>query len=385
MAAGQPVARDFIYLDHNATTPVHPDALEAMLPFLRGSYGNPSSTHALGRVAAEAVATARAQVAGLLGAQPDEIVFTSGGTEANNLAIRGVASRAGADRRRIVTSAVEHPATVQPLDALREEGWQVTIVPVAASGHLAPADVEDALGRDVALVTVMLAQNETGALQPVREVAAASRRVGAVVHTDAAQAVGKIAVDVTELGVDLLSLAGHKCYAPKGVGALYVRAGTDIAPVLRGAGQEHGLRPGTENVAGVVGLGAACAALRTDLAAEAVRLWNLRDDLWTRLSAAVPGIVRLTPTRDAVPNTLLVVFPRIAGWDLLDRAPRVAAATGSACHSASHAASAAVLAMGLDPLASAGTVRLSLGRETTAEQVEEAAAALATAFGELTR
>ena len=372
---------DVVYLDHNATTPVLPEVLDAMLPYLTHHFGNPSSSHPAGRVAAEAVATARAQVAALIGAQPDEIVFTSGGTESNNLAIRGAAAAAGPDRRRIVTTAVEHPATVQPLEQLRAEGWEITTVPVTSTGHLNEEALSTALGPDVALATVMLAQNETGALMRVSAITAAARAVGAVTHTDAAQAVGKVPVDVEALGVDMLSIAGHKCYAPKGIGALYVRRGTALLPLLRGAGQERGLRPGTENVASIVGLGAACATLGADLQGEADRIGGLRDLLWDTLSAAVPGLVRFTPVERAVPNTLLVAFPHATGWDILDACPTVAAATGSACHSGEHQPSSAVLAIGINPEAAAGTVRLSLGRTTTTADIQQAAAALIAAVG----
>ena len=373
-------ADDVIYLDHNATTPVLPEVLEAMLPYLTRQFGNPSSGHALGRQAADAVAQARAQVAELLGARPDEIVFTSGGTEANNLAIRGAAAAADAGRRRIVTSAVEHPATVEPVEHLRREGWTITTVPVTATGHIDAADLVPAIGSDVALATVMLAQNETGALMPVAQMAAAARSHGVVTHTDAAQAFGKVPIDVEVLGVDLLSVAGHKAYAPKGVGALYVRRGTAVLPVLRGASQEHGLRPGTENVASIVGLGAACALLGRDLVGEGARIADLRERLWLGLSGAVPGLVRLTPHERSVPNTLLVSLPGIPGWDVLAGCPTVAAATGSACHTGQGSASGAVLAMGVDPGTAAGAVRLSLGHGTTSTDVGQAAAALATAF-----
>ena len=374
---------DLVYLDHNATTPVAEQVLAAMLPYLTEAFGNPSSPHAPGRRAAEAVEVARAQVASLIGALPGEIVFTSGGTESNNLALRGVAAAASPDRRRVVTSAVEHPAIVQPLAHLAAHGWAVTMVPVTNAGHLDLPQLEAAMGSDVALATVMLAQNETGALMPVREVAAVAHAAGALVHTDAAQAVGKIPVDVEALGVDLLSIAGHKLYAPKGVGALYVRTGTPLTPVLRGAGQEHGLRPGTENVAGIVGLGAACALAQTDLHAEAARTATLRDDLWQRLLDAIPGVVRLTPAHDALPNTLLVMVPRVAGWDLLDACPSVATATGSACHSGVHTPSSAVLALGVNPSAARGTLRLSLGRGTTQQHIDTAARDLSAAYGSL--
>ncbi|HET7476404.1 MAG TPA: cysteine desulfurase family protein [Dermatophilaceae bacterium] len=371
---------EVIYLDHNATTPIAPQVLAAMLPFLTEEFANPSSPHAPGRRAAQAVTVARDQVSALIGAQSGEVVFTSGGTESSNLALRGVAAAAPADRRRIVTSAVEHPATVQPLAHLAANGWDVSTVAVTSDGHLDLPAFRAALSTDVALVSIILAQNETGALMPVADVAAAARAVGSLVHTDAAQAVGKVPVDVDDLGVDLLSIAGHKLYAPKGVGALYVRTGTPLAPVLRGAGQEHGLRPGTENVAGIVALGAACALAQQDLREEAARTATLRDELGQRLQAAIPGLLRLTPLQGALPNTLLVTFPAVAGWDLLEACPTVATATGSACHSGVHTPSKAVLAMGLDPVEARGTVRLSLGRGTTGQHVEAAAAALIDAF-----
>ncbi len=288
-----------IYLDHNATTPVAPEVAEAMAPYLGAEFGNPSSDHALGRRARQAVEEARASVAALIGAALNEVVFTSGGTESNNLAIRGVAAQAPAARHRIVTSTVEHPATTAPLALLEASGWTLTRVPVAASGILDPDTGFGALGDDVALVTVMLAQNETGALMPVAELAADARAYGAIVHTDAAQAIGKIPVSVDDLGVDLLSIAAHKCYGPKGIGALYVRRGTPLSPLVVGAGQEGGLRPGTENVAGIVGLGAAARLATDQLTDDAARIAQLRDELWTALEAKVPGIRRHTPVESA--------------------------------------------------------------------------------------
>jgi cysteine desulfurase len=349
---------DPIYLDHNATTPVSPEVLDAMLPFLREAFGNPSSDHPAGRAAAHAVSTARAQVATLIGAVPAEIVFTSGGTESNNLAILGVTSLAGPDRRRIVSTVMEHPATTVPCAHLEAAGWAVTRLPVTSAGTVDVPSAVSALGRDVALVTVMLAQNETGAILPVPAVSAVAHEVGAIVHTDAAQAVGKIAVDVHDLGVDLLSIAGHKCYAPNGVGALYRRAGTAMAPVLLGAGQEDGRRPGTENVAGIVGLGAACVLAGARLAADGARLAELRDALWGMLRDAIPGVERYTPT-DALPNTLMVSFPGVLGRAVLDGSPALAASTGSACHSGRDIPSATLLAMGASPGSALGAVRPS--------------------------
>lgn len=374
------IAGDLVYLDHNATTPVAPEVLDVMLPYLREEFGNPSSDHPAGRAAARAVAAARAQVAALIGAEPGEVVFTSGGTESNNLAILGSAAAAAPDRRRIVTTVVEHPATTAPCARLHAAGWTITRLPVTRAGSVNAAVAADALAPDVALVTMMLAQNETGAILPVAPVATAAHAVRAVVHTDAAQAIGKIDVSVDALGVDLLSIAGHKCYAPKGIGALYRRSGTALHPVLLGARQESGVRPGTENVAGIVGLGAACELAGTRVAAEARRLSGLRDKLWERLLAGVPGMVRLTP-EDALPNTLMVSFPNALGRAVLAAAPGLAASTGSACHSGQDTPATTLLAMGATPSLALGAVRLSLGHGTSAGEIDRAVSILTRAYG----
>jgi cysteine desulfurase len=372
-----------IYLDHNATTPVLPEVLEAMLPYLRDQFGNPSSDHPLGRSAREAVEHAREQVSASLSCRADEVVFTSGGTESNNLAILGAAAATANDRRRVVTSCVEHPATLGPFQYLATKGWDVTLVPVGDSGHVEVGDLRRAIVADVALVSLMLAQNETGAVMPVAEAADAAHRAGAVMHTDAAQAVGKIVVDVNALGVDLLSIAGHKCYAPKGVGALYVRRGTALSPVLLGAGQEAGIRPGTENVAGVVGLGAACESATAGLSEESGRMALLRDELWARLSTAVPGLTRHT-AGNVLPNTLNVSFPGVLGRDLLGLAEGVAASTGSACHAGQEEPSAVLLAMGVPADQARGAVRISLGRGTSAADIAAASSILLLAHQKLT-
>lgn len=368
-----------IYLDHNATTPVHPAVLEAMLPYLGEHFGNPSSTHVFGRRAKEAVERARGQVASLLGCRPEEVVFTSGGTEANNLAILGVVDPASG-RRHVVTSTVEHPATARPCERLERQGVEVTRLPVDAAGRVEAGAARAAVRADTGLVTVMLAQNETGALMPVAELAAVAHGRGALVHTDAAQAVGKLPVRVDELAVDLLSVAGHKLYAPKGVGALYVRSGVRVSPVLLGAGHEGGVRPGTENVASIVGLGAACALAETTLATETARQRELRDRLWAALQAAVPGIRLNGHPTERLPNTLNVSFPGARGSAVLAAAPEVAASTGSACHEGGERPSTVLTAMGLDAATALGAVRLSLGRSTTREQVDRAAHALLRAW-----
>ena len=370
---------DPIYLDHNATTPVLPEVIEAMLPFLRQHFGNPSSGHVYGQTAQAAVTRARAQVAALLSCDADEIVFTSGGTEANNLAIRGVCD-ARADRRHVVTTVIEHPATERPCAWLQRHGWRVTRVGVDSDGRARMEEVRTALDACTALVTVMHSNNETGVLQPIAEVADAARDCGTAVHTDAAQSVGKVPVNVRELGVDLLSVAGHKLYAPKGIGALYVKRGTPLVPFVLGAGHERGLRPGTENVACIVGLGLACDIAARDMESAATRIRRLRDDLWERLSAAVPQIQLNGHRALRLPNTLSLRFPGVSGDAVLARTPQVAASTGSACHAGHEQASAVILAMGVDADAALGTVRLTLGRGTTATEVERTCNALAAAW-----
>jgi cysteine desulfurase len=276
------MANGFIYLDYNATTPTDPLVAEAMQPYLTGCFGNPSSSHRAGREARAAVDRARAQVAACLGCAPDEIVFTSGGSESNNMAIRGVAAARGGGH--VITSAVEHPAVLEVVLALEVEGrTALSVVGVDPSGRVDPEEVAAAIRPDTVLVTIMLANNEVGTLQPVREIATVCRDRGVTIHTDAAQAVGKVPVDVDELGVDLLTVAGHKLYAPKGVGALFVRSGTAIEPLIRGAGHEMGLRAGTENILEEVGLGVACELVRDGLVEEMPRLRTLRDRLERRL------------------------------------------------------------------------------------------------------
>lgn len=371
---------DPVYLDYNATTPVHPEVVDAMVPYLTTHFGNPSSGHVFGDRAKRAVETARAQVATLLGCDAEEVLFTSGGTEANNLAIFGVT----ADKRgHVVTSTVEHPATVQPCAELARRGWEVSRLSVGLAGDVDPSKMASIIRSDTTLVTVMLANNETGTLMPIRAIGDIARAKGALVHTDAAQAVGKIPTRVRELGVDLLSVAGHKLYAPKGVGALFVRKGTPLRPVLLGAGHERGLRPGTENVASIVGLGKACEIAARDLPREADRLVALREDLWNRLQKFISGLSLNGHVSERLPNTLNVSFPGVRGSAVLAKAPGVAASTGSACHAGGEAPSSVLTAMGLDPNVALGAVRLSLGRFTTNEQVEQAASSLVAAFRSL--
>ena len=375
---------DPIYLDHNATTPLLPEVVDAMLPFLREHFGNPSSGHPYGIRAGNAVGGAREQVAASLGCDPDEILFTSGGTEANNLAIRGVID-ALERRGRLVTTTIEHPATARTCSWLESHGLEVTRLGVDADGRVRLDAARDAIDRNTALVTVMHSNNETGVLQPVAEIARIAHAVGALVHTDAAQSIGKVPVRVRDLDADLLSVAGHKLYAPKGVGALYVKRGTPLVPLVLGAGHERGLRPGTENVASIVGLGVACELVTRDLEVTAARLRTLRDLLWDRLASSVPGLA-LNGHRDLrLPNTLNVRFPRASGTAVLEGAPEVAASTGSACHEGHESASAAILAMGVRSEDAVGSVRLTLGRGTTEDDVVRAADALVRSWKRLSR
>lgn len=381
--ASPPAQQDPIYLDNNATTPLLPEVVEAMLPYLWAHFGNPSSGHVYGTRARHAVAKAREQAAQLLGCDADELIFTSGGTEANNLAIRGVAE-AFADRGHFVTTAIEHPATARPCAWLEKKGRSVTRVGVDATGRARVDQAHDEIRADTALVTVMHSNNETGVLQPVRELTALAHAAGALFHTDAAQSLGKVPVNVRELDVDLLSVAGHKLCAPKGVGALYVRRGTPLMPLLLGASHERGLRPGTENVASIVGLGAACEAVGRDLEAAGARMKALRDALWDRLSSGVAGLARNGHAELCLPNTLSVRFPGVAGDAVLSGAPEVAASTGSACHEGHASASAVILAMGVAPTDALGSVRLTLGRGTTEDDVARASDVLIRSWKRLT-
>ena len=370
---------DPVYLDFNATTPVDPEVLEAMLPCLRSHFGNPSSSHVFGRRARDAVEQARAQVAALIHARADEIVFTSGGTEADNLAVQGTVLAAGRPGR-LACSAIEHPAVLLPCREMARRGWNLDLLPVDRGGAVDLAATAAALRPGTRLVSMMHSNNETGVLQPVAEVARLAHAAGALVHCDAAQSGGKGPLDVEALAVDALTLVGHKMYAPKGVGALYVRRDTPIAPYVFGGGQEHGLRPGTENVALIVGFGTACDLARRRQAEDAARMSGLRGALWNRLTAAIPGLRRHGDPVRCLPNTLNVGFPGRQGSAVLAAAPGVAASTGSACHEGGERPSPVLTAMGLAEDEALGAVRLSLGRTTAEAEIEEAAEALIAAW-----
>ena len=370
----RPADRYPIYLDYNATTPIAPTVGDAMLPYLYENFGNPSSNHVLGREAKGAVERARAQVARLLGCASDEIVFTSGGSESNNQVIQGIARRHAGERRHIVTSAVEHPAIHAPCRALQADGVEVTRVGVDALGRVDPADVEAALRDDTILVTIMHANNEVGTIQPIREIADIAHARGVLVHTDAAQSAGKIPTDVEVLGVDFLSLAGHKLYGPKGVGALFVREGVQLPPLVHGASHERGRRAGTENVLEIVGLGRAAELAWEEMDAGIRHSETLRDRLWHHLETSGLDVRRNGDPRHALPNTLSVSFgDRNAAELIAGLGDRVLVSAGAACHAAGVTVSAVLEAMQI-PLAYArGTVRFSVGRPTTAADVDEAA------------
>jgi cysteine desulfurase len=374
-----------VYLDYNATTPTDPRVTAAMTAQSSDLFGNPSSSHPYGERPRAALRRAREQVAALIGARPHEIVFTASGSEANLLALRGALLASGRECPHVVTQATEHPAVLETCRALtRLHGVRVTVLPVDRDGLIDPAALAAALqagggdGEGTALVSVMAANNETGALQPIADLAALAHQHGALLHCDAAQAVGKIPVDVEALGVDLLTVVGHKMYAPKGAAALYVRDDVALEPVVYGGGQERGLRAGTENVALAAALGTAADLAARDLAGgEPARLTALRDDLHRRLAEHLPGRVHLNgPAERRLPNTLNVSIDGVLGHDLLASAPQLAASTGSACHSGSHTPSPVLTAMGLDTDRALGAVRLSLGRWSTSAGIKTAATAL---------
>jgi cysteine desulfurase len=383
-----------IYLDYNATTPVDPAVADVIADAVRNLWGNPSSSHEYGKAAHAAVEAARAQVAAIIGAKPNEIVFTGGGSEASNLAIKGtcltrprgwIAKLFGGGSAHVITSAVEHPATAKPLEFLRALGAGVTAVRVDRHGLVDPDDVLEALKKPTRLVTVMHSNNETGTLMPIREIADAARSHGALVHTDCAQSIGKVPVDVNELNVDLLTIAGHKLYAPKGVGALYVRGGVELEPLIHGAGHEGGRRAGTENTPYIVGLGMAADLCREAFPAAGDRLLSLRDRLHQRLRDKLGDRITLNghPTL-RLPNTLNVNFVGQIGPKLLERVPRVAASVGAACHEPKPGQlevtpSAVLCAMRVPPEVSRGAVRLTVGRWTTEAEVDEAAELLSAA------
>lgn len=361
-----------IYLDYNASTPIAPEVAEAMRPFLSQHYGNPSSHHWAGAPAKQALEKARGQVAQLLGCAPQEIIFTSGGTEANNHAIKGVFFSLSHKGNHIVTTCIEHPAVLQPCRFLEQLGAQVAYLPVDSTGQVNPEDVRKAITPRTILVSVMHANNEVGTIQPIAEIGRITRECGILLHTDAAQSAGKIPTRIADLNVDLLSVAGHKLYAPKGVGALYVRQGVPLEALMHGAGHEAGRRAGTENVLLDVGLGTACVLAEADLEPRRARLAKLRDYFQSGLKDLFGDLLHLNghPT-ERLPNTLNVSFAGHLGSEVLEALDGVAASTGSACHSGRRELSPVLKAMSVPENIGLSAVRFSLGRWTTAEELDQ--------------
>lgn len=366
-----------IYLDHNATTPLDRNVFEAMLPYLREHFGNPSSGHWFGVQAKVAVEQAREQVAALLGADPSEIVFTSGGSESDNWAIRGIVE---ANRERgdhVITSQIEHPAVLNTCRYLEGQGFRVTYLPVDGYGQVDPDDVTRAITPRTILISMIHANNEVGTIQSIAAIGSIARGRGIYLHTDAAQSVGKILTDVEQLRVDLLTVAAHKLYAPKGVGALYVRRGTHIASLIHGAGHEGGRRAGTENVAGIVGLGQACAIAAETMAETVERLQALRDRLHEGLATRVEGLHLNGHPTQRLPNTLNLSFEGLDGNALLAALPEIAASTGSACHAGTTEPSPVLTAMGVPPEIALGAVRFSLGKQNDQQEIDRVVELLA--------
>lgn len=375
-----------IYLDYNATTPHAPEVIEAMRPYLEVYFGNPSSSSYYGRKTREAIETSRAQVAALLNCNPKEIVFTSGGTESNNYAIRGIANTRKNQGKHIIASRIEHPAVSAVCEKLKSEGFEITLLPVDSQGLVHIADLENAIRPDTILITLMHANNEVGTIQPIEEVTGLARSCGITVHTDAAQSAGKILTDVQILGVDLLTVAGHKLYAPKGIGILYIRDGLDIEPLMEGANQEGGRRPGTENVLEIVGLGKACEIARKNLSMNHDHMKNMRDRLENGLRKQIPQIRINGHAEKRLPNTLSISVHGVDASMLLAQIEqKLAISAGAACHSGTVRISHVLQAMDVPEEWAPGTLRLSTGRMTTEEEIDEAVSILVDAVARLRR
>jgi len=364
-----------IYLDNNATTPLDPRALDAMLPYLREKYGNAASrNHAFGWEAEEAVEHARAQVASLIQAGPKEILWTSGATESNNIAVKGSAHVYRKKGRHIITQVTEHRAIIDPCAYLERQGYEVTYLPVSKTGRIECEQLEEAIREDTILISIMFANNEIGTLQPIQQIGVLCKKKGIVFHTDAAQAFGKVPIDVEAMGIDLLSAAGHKLYGPKGVGCLYVRRrGPRVRcePILHGGGHERGMRSGTLNVPGIVGFGAAAEIARAEMEGEAVRLGRLRDRLWEGLSSQLDEIYRNGDPVHCLSNTLNVSFAYVEGESLMMSFDNIAVSSGSACASASLQPSYVLKALGVGEELAHGSIRFSLGRFNTSDEIEQ--------------
>ncbi len=378
------MAQTPIYLDYNATTPIDPLVAAEMMPFLNRHFGNPSSAHSFGVRTKLAVESARVQVADAIGAQPDEILFTSGGSEANNTVILGVARQFRDRGRHIITTAIEHPAVLEPCHALEREGFRVTVLGVDELGRVAPDELENAIEADTILITVMHANNEVGTIQPIEEIAAIARDRDILIHTDAAQTVGKIPVDVRQLGVDFLSVAGHKLYAPAGIGALYVRSGREVPSLIYGAAHESGRRAGTENVLEIVGLGKACELAAGRIESTQTHCSEMRNRLWNGLSGSIEDCRRNGDLEHCLPNTLSISFRGVDASTLLaEISDQIAASAGAACHADEVDLSLVLEAMEIPLDWAMGTIRLSVGVPTTSEEIDAAVDIIGSAVARL--
>lgn len=361
-----------VYLDHNATTPIHPDVVESVIPFLRDEWGNPSSVHWAAREPRKAIDTAREQVAGLLGCQPNEVVFTSSGSESNNFAIKGIVNVNKGKGNHIITTSVEHPSVLNTCKFLAKEGYDVTFLPVDSTGMIDLDELRSSINDRTILITIMYANNETGTIFPVEEIARIAGERGVTFHCDAVQAAGKLPIDVKKLGVDLLSISGHKLYAPKGVGALYIKRGVRVTPLIHGGHHERNRRAGTENVIGIVALGKASEIALRDMDEVASRVKMLRDRLEKGIMERIPHVRLNGHPEKRLPTTLNVSFQYIEGESILLNLDMkgIAASSGSACTSGSLEPSHVLMAMGIPPEIAHGSVRFSLGRDNTEEDID---------------
>src|SRR5450759_1756783 len=361
-----------VYLDYNATTPIDPEVAKEMIPFVETYFGNPSCSYLIGRQNKDAIEKARKQVAVLINCNPEEIIFTSGGTESNNHAIKGVALANWHKGKHIIASAIEHPAVTEVCEFMKTNGYDISYVKVDEFGQVNPADVEKAIRPDTIIISVMHANNEVGTIQPIKKIADIAKKNHIILHTDAVQAAGKIKIDVQELGIDLLSVAGHKLYAPKGIGVLYIKKGTQISNLLHGAGQEKGRRPGTENIIGIVGLGKACEIASKNLSDNNKHMKEMRERLYQGLKKASNINIKVNGhPENRLPNTLSISFEKVDSHTLASLIKNdVLISTGSACHSGIEDISPVLKAMNVDLMTAGSTVRISTGKYTTRKEID---------------
>ena len=376
-----------IYLDYNATTPLDKEVADEMISIIQNHFGNPSSSYEIGRYSKNAIENARKQVASLINAQPEEIVFTSCATESNNIAIQGVALANQAKGKHIITSAIEHPAVIEVCKHLELQGFEVTYLPVDTKGRVNPHDIEKAIRPDTILITIMHANNEVGTIQPISEIAAIAKEKNILFHTDAAQSVGKTETDVEKLSVDLLTIAGHKLYAPKGIGALYMKLGTKIQKIMYGASQEKGIRPGTENLVHIVALGKACEVAKRDFDKNYTAMLTAKNNLLAGLKTQLGEKIKVNgdPVH-CLPNTLSIAFDKVEAHTLASGISNdIYISTGSACHANSVEISSVLKAMNTDPKIAAGTIRISTGKHTSSEEIETAVKIISSTVSKLTQ